>query len=147
MTGSQCVPLWPGPQAYIMMFFLLWNSESPIRHTFLFSNLTSMEYSMNSHSLRLTFDMIPPIVPGSSPEDLEYLAPFTIGIFPSVFTVDGPLEVSEDWPMFGYGMGIGGAGGAGVLQTSGNAGLIPPLPPCAIPRPFTNVVCPTIDSQ
>src|SRR5687768_3134912 len=99
-----------------------------MRHTFLPSNLTSNEYSMNSHSLRFTLDMMPPSVPGSSPDDFEYLAPFTIGILPSVFTFDGPLDVSDACPMFGYGIGMGGAGGAGVLQTSGNTMLMPPLP-------------------
>src|SRR6266540_7084110 len=41
-------------------------------------------------------------------------------------------------------MGIGGAGGAGVLHTSGNTMLIPPLPLWAIPRELTNVVWPTL---
>jgi hypothetical protein len=35
--------------------------------------------------------------------------------------VVGPIEV------FGYGTGMGGAGGAGVRQTSGNAKFIPPI--------------------
>src|SRR5438132_774333 len=46
--------------------------------------------------------------------------------------------------MFGYGIGMGGAGGAGVLQTSGNTMLIPPLPLWASPRKLTNVVWPML---
>src|SRR5258706_2044924 len=108
-----------------MMFFLLWNSGSPMRHTFLPSNLTSNEYIMNSHSPLTTPLITPPIEPGSSPLLSAYLAPFTIGMLPSVLTFVGPCEVSADFPMLGYGMGIGGAGGAGVLQTSGKTGLMP----------------------
>src|SRR5438093_12548711 len=95
---------------------------------------------MNSHSFMFTLDMTPPAVPASSPEDLEYLAPLTIGISPSVFTFVGPSDVSDAWPMFGYGMGTGPAGD-GVLQTSGKAVLIPPLPLCAMPRRLAKVVC------
>jgi hypothetical protein len=68
------------------------------------------------------------------------LALFTIGILPSVLTVPGPDDVSDDWPMFGYGIGIGGAGGAGVLHTSGKTMLMPPLPLWAMPRMLANVV-------
>src|SRR5690242_14114095 len=87
--------------AHIIAFFLLWNRESPIRQTLFPSNLTSNEYNMNSHSLMLTPDMIPPSVPASSPDDLLYFAPLTIGISPSAVTVVGPPDVSDDCPMFG----------------------------------------------
>jgi hypothetical protein len=63
--------------------------------------LTVNEYIMNSHSSRLTLEMIPPMVPASSPDDFEYFAPLTIGILPSVVTLLGPSEVSDDCPMFG----------------------------------------------
>ena len=43
--------------------------------------------------------------------------------------------------MLGYGIGIGGPGGAGVLHTSGKTVLIPPLLLCAIPRELAKVVC------
>src|SRR4051812_2705578 len=97
---------------------------------------------MYSHSPRLTLDSTPPMVPASSPDDFMYFAPFTIGICPSHVTVVGPCDVSDDWPMLGYGIGIGGAGGAGVLHTSGKTGLMPPLPLCAMPREFAKVVWP-----
>src|SRR5690606_18938311 len=92
------------------------------------------------HSPMLTEETTPPSVPASSPELRMYFAPFTIGIWPSVFTLLGPPVVSEDLPMFGYGIGTG-LGAAGVLHTSGNTMLSPPLPLCAMPRAFTNVVC------
>src|SRR5436190_20724641 len=98
------------------MFFLLWNNGSPMRQTLFPSNFTSNEYIINSHSPMFTLDATPPSVPASSPEDFMYFALLTMGIWPSVVTVVGPLVVSDDWPMFGYGIGIGGAGGAGVLQ-------------------------------
>ena len=44
---------------------------------------------------------------------------FTQTGLPSHFTVVAPFAVSDDLAMFGYGIGMGGAGGAGVLQTSG----------------------------
>ena len=96
---------------------------------------------MNSHSPLLTPEMTPPAEPGSSPVDVEYLAPLTIGILPSVVTFLGPLLVSDALPMFGYGIGIGPPG-EGVLHTSGKTVLIPPLPLWAIPRELAKVVCP-----
>ena len=85
----------------MQMFFLLCHSGSPIRHTFLPSNLTSNEYIMYSHTPLKVEERIPPIEPGSSPMDMEYCAPFTIGIWPSVFTDEGPDEVSAALPVFG----------------------------------------------
>ena len=78
------------------MFFLLWKSESPIRQTFFPSNFTSNEYIMYSQKLMLILDTTPPRVPASSPAEREYLAPFTIGILPSVLTLVGPWDVSDD---------------------------------------------------
>src|SRR5215218_4792904 len=95
---------------------------------------------MYSHSLMFTPDMMPPMVPASSPIDRLYFAPFAIGISPSSFTVVGPPEVSAALPMFGYGIGMGGAGGAGVLQTSGKTMLMPPEPLWSAPRKFTKTV-------
>src|SRR5690349_3893610 len=97
---------------------------------------------MYSQTLMLTFEMTPPSVPGSSPDERMYWAPFTIGIWPSVLTVVGPCDASIDRPILGYGIGTGGPGGAGVLQTSGKTVLMPPLPLCAIPRELAKVVCP-----
>ena len=48
-----------------------------------------------------------------------------------IFTVDDPLEQSEDIPVFGYGIGTpGGVAGVcgGVKQTSGIAQIVFPLP-------------------
>src|SRR5664279_3648354 len=112
-----------------MMFFLLWKSGSPIRQTLFPSNFTSKEYSMNSQKLMLMFERIPPATPASSPDEREYWAPLTIGIWPSVVTVLGRCDVSDDMPMLGYGIGTGlGAGGAGVLQTSGKTIEMPLRP-------------------
>jgi len=47
------------------------------------------------------FDTTPNSEPASSPDDFVYYAPFTIGIWPSVFTFVGPLLVSEACPMLG----------------------------------------------
>ena len=44
-------------------------------------------------------------------------------------------------------MGIGPAGGAGVLHTSGKAMLMPPLPLWAMPRELTKVVCPIMSTS
>src|SRR3989442_14845590 len=112
------------------MFFLLWNSGSPIRHTLFPSNFTSNEYIMNSHSPILELETTPKSVPASSPDDFMYFAPLTIGICPSVVTALGPLVVSEACPMFGYGIGIGGGGGGGGVVAVGGRQLIPP------PRPL-----------
>src|SRR3954466_14432211 len=122
------------------MFFLLWNNGSPMRQTLFPSNLTSNEYIMNSQTPMLTLDATPPATPASSPDDFMYVAPLTIGIAPSVVPLVGPPVVSEAWPTFGYGIGTGGAGGAGVLQTSGKTMLMPPLCLWAIPRKLANVV-------
>src|SRR5690606_8837028 len=110
-----------------------------MRQTFLPSNFTSNEYIMNSHSFMFTLEATPPSVPASSPEERMYLAPFTIGIWPSVLTDVGPCEVSDDCPMFGYGIGTG-LGAAGVLHTSGKTMLIPPLPLCTTPRALTKTL-------
>src|SRR2546423_685503 len=83
---------------------------------------------MNSHSPILQLDITPPTVPASSPDDLEYLAPLTMGICPSVVTALGPPLVSEACPMLGYGMGTAPAGGGGFLPHTGN-----PHPPPAAP--------------
>src|SRR5690606_4224440 len=104
--------------------------------SFLPSNFTSNEYIMNSHSFMFTLEATPPSVPASSPEERMYLAPFTIGIWPSVLTDVGPCEVSDDCPLFGYGIGTG-PGAAGVLDTSGQPSLIPPRPWCPPPRAWT----------
>ncbi len=85
-----------------MLLDIVVDMDSPIRHTFFPSNFTSNEYIMNSHSpLNLLLMTPPPAVPASSPVLIIYLAPLTMGIFPSVFTFFGPLDVSEDLPMFG----------------------------------------------
>src|SRR3989442_8091844 len=110
------------------MFFLLWNSGSPIRHTLFPSNFTSNEYIMNSHSPILELETTPKSVPASSPDDFMYFAPLTIGICPSVVTALGPLVVSEACPMFGYGIGIGGGGGGCRLPLRGGTRLTPPPP-------------------
>jgi hypothetical protein len=47
--------------------------------------------------------------------------------FPSQVTLLLPLDVSCDIAMFGYGIGIGELGGAGVKQTSGMKETVPPL--------------------
>jgi hypothetical protein len=47
--------------------------------------------------------------------------------FPSHLTFFVPLAVSDDLAILGYGIGTNGAGGAGVLQTSGKAMVTPLL--------------------
>src|SRR3954463_16495514 len=89
------------PPPHIAMFFLLCHIESPRRQALFPSNFTSKEYSRNSHTFMLTLDRIPPMVPASSPDEREYVAPLTIGISPSVFTVVGPPVASDALPMLG----------------------------------------------
>jgi hypothetical protein len=46
---------------------------------------------------------------------------------PLALTFFAPWAVSEDIAIFGYGIGTNGAGGAGVLHTSGKAIVTPVL--------------------
>src|SRR5262245_40753399 len=68
------------------------------------------------------------------------LAVLIMIMLPSNLTVDDPSDVSDDMATFGYGIGIGGPGGAGVLQTSGNAVDIPLLPLCETDILLTSTV-------
>jgi hypothetical protein len=65
---------------------------------------------------------------------------FTQTGLPSHLTVEAPCAVSDDLAMLGYGMGMGGAGGAGVLHTSGNALVMPLLPACTTDIELTPTV-------
>jgi hypothetical protein len=68
------------------------------------------------------------MLPASSPLDMD-ISVFTVAVF--LFRIFTLLEqvLPFAWvsiAMFGYGIGIGGAGGAGVLHTSGKAIHWPP---------------------
>jgi hypothetical protein len=70
---------------------------------------------------------------------MGYFASLVIGMELSIFTVGGPMAVSADFPVLGYGRGMGPPG-VGVLHTSGKTIFIPPLPAWTTPRQFTNTV-------
>ena len=59
------------------------------------------------------------LVPSSSPALFPKLELGRLVGFPSAFTFFDPLAVSLDFAIFGYGIGISGAGDAGNLQGSG----------------------------
>src|SRR5262245_47326309 len=69
--------------------------------------------------------MPPPAVPPSSPVEVAKFESFTQMGLPPAVTCFVPCAMSPDFAMFGYGMGTNGAGGAGVLQTSGKAIVTP----------------------
>src|SRR5688500_13142447 len=94
---------------------------------------------MYSHTPLTLLLITPSGDPASSPVDIMYLAFFVIGMTLSFLTHVGPALVSDDLPTFGYGIGIGPPG-VGVLQTSGNTGLMPPLLLWATPRELANTV-------
>src|SRR5450755_1750140 len=108
------------------VFLSLWSIKSMARATFFPSKKTSKEKLTNSALPLILFDATPRSDPASSPVLVIKLESCTQVGFPSHITVLVPLAVSDDMAMFGYGIGIGGAGGAGVLHTSGNAEVIPP---------------------
>jgi hypothetical protein len=64
---------------------------------------------------------------------------------PSHLTLVVPLAVSEDFAMFGYGIGIGPAGD-GVLHTSGNAIVVPLLDACTTDKKLTPTLTPISSS-
>src|SRR3954453_21884273 len=71
---------------------------------------------------------MPLSVPASSPLDLGISLPLRIVSLPSIFTLDEQVPALA-WlgiAIFGKGTGTNGAGGAGTLQTSGNAKHWPP---------------------
>src|SRR4051795_10891022 len=109
------------------VFLSLCSMMSNARHTFLPSNFTSIENMTNSALPLILFDATPPpALPASSPVLMLKFESLTHTGLPSHFTVVVPLAVSDDFAMFGYGIGIGPAGD-GVLHTSGKAIVTPPL--------------------
>ena len=101
------------------VFLSLCNMISNARQTFLPSNFTSIENITNSALPLILFETTPPpALPASSPVLVLKFESFTQTGLPSHFTLIVPLAVSDDFAMFGYGIGIGPPG-AGVLQTSG----------------------------
>src|SRR2546427_7181849 len=108
------------------VFLSLCNIRSKARHTFFPSAFTSKLKFTNSAFPLVLFEATPKSEPASSPVLILKFESFTQMGLPSHFTFVVPCAVSDDWAMFGYGIGIGGAGGAGVLQTPGNA-MGPPL--------------------
>src|SRR4051794_21819730 len=78
--------------------------------------------------LNLLDIMPPPAVPPSSPVETVISVPLTMVFLPTIRIFDEQLPPSA-WvhmAMFGYGIGTNGAGGAGVLQTSGKPAHCPP---------------------
>src|SRR5258708_175948 len=124
------------------VFLSLWSIRSIALATFLPSKNTSKEKLTNSALPLTLFEATPRRLPGSSPVLIRKFESFTHGGLPSHVTVLAPFAVSEDFAMFGYGIGMGGAGGAGVLQTSGNAEVIPLLSLCTTERLLTPTVTP-----
>src|SRR5690606_10938038 len=76
----------------------------------------------------LVFEIMPFSVPASSPM-LRLISVFLVQVFLlRIFTLlEQVLPLAcEHWPMFGKGVGMGGAGGAGTLHTSGKDWHTPP---------------------
>src|SRR5262249_16248908 len=83
----------------------------------------------------------PPALPASSPVlTAKFESCKQIGL-PSHLTDELPWAVSEDLAIFGYGIGTGPPG-VGVLQTSGNAVVMPPLSAWTTERLLTPTVTP-----
>jgi hypothetical protein len=103
-------PFWPSID-------VRWQSSFPSHFTLL------LPFLYCAGPLNLLDTMPPPAVPPSSPLDIVISEPFTIVFLPSIFTLSEhvPPSACVGIAMFGYGIGTNGAGGAGVLQTSGNA--------------------------
>src|SRR5207245_7153030 len=91
---------------------------------------TSKEKFTNSAFPLILAETIPINDPASSPVLILKFESFTHTGLPSQVVFCAPWAVSADFAMFGYGIGTNGAGGAGVLQTSGNAIDTPLLPAC-----------------
>lgn len=67
----------------------------------------------------------PPIAPASSPDVRTFKVPmFVAGMNPMLTNGEKGADCMLS-PMFGYGTGMNGAGGAGVLQTSGKLREVP----------------------
>src|ERR1044071_2430224 len=117
--------------------------RSNARATFLPSTMVSNEKLTNSALPLMTPDATPPgALPASSPVLVLKLESFKQIGLPSQVTVELPLAVSEESATFGYGIGTGGAGGAGVKQTSGNDVVTPPLSLCTTDSLLTPTVTP-----
>src|SRR5688572_11523636 len=112
------------------VFLSLWSMRSKARGTLAPSIWTSKEKFTNSALPLILFEAMPMRLPASSPVLIMKFESLMQTGLPSHFTFFAPLAVSDDLAMFGYGIGIGGAGGAGVLHTSGNAMVTPLLPAC-----------------
>src|SRR5437660_8803606 len=98
------------------VFLSLWSIGSIARATFLPSKKTSKEKFTNSALPLTLFEAMPRRLPASSPVLTWKFESFTQVGLPSHFTVLLPFAVSDDFAMLGYGIGTGGAGGAGVLH-------------------------------
>src|SRR5690606_40922074 len=124
------------------VFLSLWSMRSKARATPLPSNLTTKETLANS-AVPLIFPETtpPPAEPASSPVLMLKFESFTQTGFPSHLTFFVPFAVSDERAMLGYGIGIGPAG-LGVLQTSGNAMVVPLLDSWTTARPLTPTATP-----
>ena len=119
------------------VFLSLCNMMSNARQTPLPSNLTSIEDMTNSALPLILFDATPPpALPASSPVLMLKFESLTQTGLPSHLTFVVPFAVSDDFAMFGYGIGIGPAG-EGVLQTSGKAIVVPLLDAWTTERKLT----------
>lgn len=90
----------------------------------------------------ILLEMTPIATPGSSPLVMAYAEPFTTTFCESLLTrLETLTDAIEELPTLGYGIGTGeGAGGAGVLHTSGNAAVTPELALCCVVRKLTVTV-------
>src|SRR4051812_31570893 len=128
------------------VFLSLCSMLSSARQTFLPSNFPSIENRMNSAFPLILFEATPPpALPASSPVLMLKFESLTHAGLPSHLTFDVPLAVSEDFAMFGYGIGTGPAGD-GVLQTSGNAVVMPLLSAWTTDNELTPTLTPILSS-
>lgn len=120
------------------VFLLLCSIKSNARSTFLPSTKVSGDQVTNVARWATVLEATPLTDPGSSPVLLLNSESFKHTGLPSILTDLLPFAVSLENAKLGN--GTGGVPGAGILQTSGKQGVMPPLSLCTTDLKFTPTV-------